>query len=269
MPSTISFLNLHMQSSPKNNALFMNASMGVVVVNSKGVIQLINPFAIKLFDYTAEEITGKPIEMLIPRRYHHIHEGDRNNYVKHPRSRPMGVGMDLYAIKKDGTEFPVEVSLSAFDNDGEENVIAFISDITIRKNDEEEIRKLNDELEATVEQRTKDLIKTLDQLKVSSDKLEAALYYQKALLDNAGAMIFATDEKGVIQLFNPEAALKTGYKEGEIVNKKTPLLLHDKNEIARKRNEIFNESGIEVKDDFKVLVYRSMQNTHEEAVYSY
>jgi PAS domain S-box-containing protein len=269
MPSKISFLNLHMQSSPKNNALFMNASMGVVVVNSKGVIQLINPFAIQLFGYAAEEITGKPIETLIPRRYHQMHEGDRSKYVKHPRSRPMGVGMDLYAIKKDGTEFPVEVSLSAFDNDGEENVIAFVSDITIRKNDEEEIRKLNDELEATVEQRTKDLIHTLDQLKVSSDKLEAALYYQKALLDNAGAMIFATDEKGVIRLFNPEAALKTGYSENEIVNKKTPLLLHDKKEIARKRNEIFNESGIEVKDDFEVVVYRSKQNTHEEAVYSY
>ncbi len=247
----------------------MNASMGIVVVNSKGVILLINPFAVELFGYATEEITGKQIEALIPGRYHDKHEGHRNEYVQHPRSRPMGVGMDLFAIKKDGTEFPVEVSLGSFDNEGEENVIAFISDITIRKNAEKEIRKLNDELEATVAQRTEALIKTLDQLKIANDKLEAALYYQKALLDNAGAMIIATDEKGIIQLFNPEAAFKTGYNEDEVINKKTPLLLHDKNEIERKRNEIFNESGIEIKDDFSVLVYRSMQNTHKEQIYSY
>ena len=123
----------------------MNASMGVVVVNSKGIILLINPFAVDLFGYSVEEITGKPIETLIPQRYHHKHEDHRNDYVQHPRNRPMGVGMDLFAIKKDGAEFPVEVSLGAFDNEGEENVIAFISDITIRKNAEKEIRKLNDE----------------------------------------------------------------------------------------------------------------------------
>ena len=262
-------LNLQMQSSPKNNALFMNASMGIVVVNSKGIILLINPFGLELFGYTVEEITGKSIETLIPQRYHHKHEHHRNEYVEHPHNRPMGVGMDLFALKKDGTEFPVEVSLGAFDNEGEENVIAFVSDITIRKNAEKEIRKLNDELEATVEQRTKDLIQTLEQLKIANDKLADALYYQKALLDNAGAMIIATDEKGIIQLFNPEASLKTGYTEDEMINKKTPLLLHDKNEIAQKRNEIFNESGIEIKNDFDVLVHRSMQNTHKEEIYSY
>ena len=258
-----------MQSTHKSNALFTHASMGIVVVNSKGIINLINPFALNLFGYDAEEIIGKPIEMLIPQRYHLKHEGNRNEYVRHPRNRPMGVGMDLYAVKKDDSEFPVEVSLGAFDNDGEENVIAFISDITIRKNAEKEIRKLNDELEAKVDERTNDLIKTLKQLKVVNDKLEDALHYQKALLDNAGAMIIATDEKGIIKLFNPEAALKTGYSADEVINKKTPIFLHDKREIENKRTQIFRATGINIKGNFQVVVYTGTDAGHKEELFTY
>ena len=90
-------------------ALFSHASMGIVVTNNKGLIQSVNPFALKLFGYTIEEIINKPIEVLIPKRYHHNHIDHRNTYIHNPVSRPMGVGMDLFAVKKDDTEFPVEV----------------------------------------------------------------------------------------------------------------------------------------------------------------
>src|SRR5664279_1490066 len=192
-----------MHSSPQSSALFDNAAMGIVLVNSKGTIQTINSFALKLFGYSIEEIVEKPVEVLIPSRYHHKHVNHRDAYIHHPRSRPMGVGMDLFGVKKDGTEFPIEVSLGSYQNEGEENVIAFISDITIRKKAETEIIKLNDELEAKVEQRTHDLKETLHQLEISRNKLEDVLLYQKTLLDNAGALIIATDEKGIIKLFNP------------------------------------------------------------------
>ena len=131
--------------------------MGIVVVNSNGRIQSINPFALKLFDYTVEEIIEKPVEVLIPMRYHHKHVDLRNGYIHNPKGRPIGMGMDLYAIKKGGTEFPVEVSLGHYQNNTGGNVIAFLSDISIRKKAETEIRKLNDELEASVEQRTHQL----------------------------------------------------------------------------------------------------------------
>lgn len=262
-------LNLQMQSTHKSNALFTHASMGIVVVSSRGIINLVNPFALKLFGYAAEEITGKPIEMLIPQRYHHKHVGHRDKYVVRPHNRPMGVGMDLFAIKKDGTEFPVEVSLGAFEDNGEENVIAFISDITIRKNAEKEVKKLNDDLEATVAKRTNDLIQAMKQLKIANDKLEDALYYQKGLLDNAGAMIIATDEKGIIKLFNPEAALKTGYDPDEVINKKTPLFLLDKKEIENKRKEIFKGTELKIKSDFEVLVYSSAYQSHKEELFTY
>ena len=159
-----------MLSSPQSSALFQNASLGIVVVNSKGEIQAINPFALKLFGYLFEEILDKPIEMLIPHRFHNKHVNHREKYIHNPKNRPMGIGMDLFGLKKDGTEFPLEVSLSNYQNNNEENVIAFISDITIRKKAETEIKKLNDELEVTVENRTRDLKEALRQLEKALER---------------------------------------------------------------------------------------------------
>jgi PAS domain S-box-containing protein len=170
-----------LNESHRFEALFNHASMGIVVVNSAGKIESVNPFALKLFGYDFEEIAGKTIEVLIPPRYHHKHVDHRDTYIHHPRSRPMGVGLDLYAVRKDGSEFPVEVSLGNYQNNGEPNVIAFISDITIRKKAEAEIEKLNSELEATVELRTKELIAAMHQLERSKEEISKALEKEKEL----------------------------------------------------------------------------------------
>jgi PAS domain S-box-containing protein len=162
-------------------ALFNHASMGIVVVNSKAQIQSVNPFALKLFGYTIEELIGKQIELLIPMRFHHKHEAHRNGYIKKPNNRPMGVGLDLFAIKKDGTEFPIEVSLGNYDNNGEKNVIAFVSDISIRKMAEAEVEKLNNDLEGAIEQRTKELTDTMHALEKSKEELLISLTKEKEL----------------------------------------------------------------------------------------
>ncbi len=162
-------------------ALFNHASIGIVVVNNNGTIESVNPFALKLFGYTIKEIMGKTIEALIPQRYHQKHIHHRDGYTHHPKSRPMGVGMDLFAVKKDGTEFPVEVSLGNYENSNEINIIAFISDITVRKKAETEIEKLNDELEITVEQRTRELTDTMHQLAQSKEELSKSLEKEKEL----------------------------------------------------------------------------------------
>lgn len=106
-------------------------------------------------------------------------------------------------------------------------------------------------------------------LERSYEKLEEATSFQKAILDNAGAMIIATDKAGLIKLFNPEASQNIGYHESEVINRATPLLFHDKNEIDRKRKELFSDFGITIQDDFSVLVEKSKKNIHKEEQFTY
>jgi len=162
-------------------ALFNYATMGILITDSQGKITAINPFALKEFGYAEDELMDQKIEILIPFRYHHSHEDHRNKYFEKPQTRPMGLGMDLFALRKDGSEFPVEVSLGNFQHEGEKFVIAFISNISIRKGSESEIKKLNDELESTVEQRTIELTYAMRQLESSKEELSKALEKEKEL----------------------------------------------------------------------------------------
>lgn len=117
-------------------AIFQYATMGILVTNQEGKIILVNQFAAKEFGYEESELTGKVIETLIPGRFHQQHKNERKTYYHHAETRAMGAGRDLYGLRKNGTEFPVEVSLSPFYTDEGVFVIAFIVDITIRKEKE-------------------------------------------------------------------------------------------------------------------------------------
>jgi PAS domain S-box-containing protein len=120
-------------------ALFNSASMAIIVVDSKGVIAMANNYANTLFAYTEESMVGQILEKLIPQRHHAKHVGHREGYIEKPNARTMGLGMTLSAQKKDGTEFPVEISLGHFETGEDKFAIAFIADITKRKLNEEKI----------------------------------------------------------------------------------------------------------------------------------
>jgi PAS domain S-box-containing protein len=120
-------------------ALFNSASMAIIVVDSKGVIAMANNYANTLFAYTEESMVGQVLEKLIPQRHHAKHVGHREGYIDKPNARTMGLGMTLSAQKKDGTEFPVEISLGHFETGEDKFAIAFIADITKRKLNEEKI----------------------------------------------------------------------------------------------------------------------------------
>ena len=186
------------QEKGKFEALFQHASMGILVANARAEILLVNRFLLAQFGYTdSAELIGKKIEVLIPMRHHHSHVTYRNEYNENPNPRPMGVGRDLFAAKKDGAEFPVEVSLSNYIAGNESFTIAFVSDITTRKEFEaaiqqqkeqlsvtnKKIEELNNQLEQKVEIRTKQLQDTLDELKTSQDELTKALSKEKELSD--------------------------------------------------------------------------------------
>jgi PAS domain S-box-containing protein len=162
-------------------ALFTYASIGIIVANSNGEIILANPFLLSQFGYSREDLIGKRVEILIPQRVHEKHIHHRENFTAHLQNRPMGAGMDLFGINKSGTEFPVEVSLCHYSNNDGNFVVAFVNNITIRKKAEEEIRRLNDELEDKVEERTHQLKETLSKLEVSKEELGRALNKEKDL----------------------------------------------------------------------------------------
>ena len=142
-------------------ALYNNAAIGIIVVNSAGDIVLANQFSLNKFGYTADELLGQKIEILVPSRAHHRHVSHRDNYIHNAHSRPMGLGLDLFGIKKDGTEFPVEVSLSPYMTERGQNIIAFVSDISIRKKSENDLLQLNADLERKVMERTNSLSEAL------------------------------------------------------------------------------------------------------------
>lgn len=176
-------------------SLFENATEGIILTDSAGKIILVNPAAEKMFGYNKEELSNKLIETLIPDKFKHHHHELRGEFYNKPSNRVMGQNRDLYARRKDGSDMPVEVSLSHYKRNGELFVIAFIIDITRRKEIEndmlkqktelekitDKIRQLNASLELKVEERTLILKEALQKLERSQEELSEALDKERQL----------------------------------------------------------------------------------------
>jgi len=170
-----------MDGKEGSDALFLYATEGILVVNGEGVIMRINPSAAKLFGYETHELIGKKIEVLVPRRLDSKHVQHRDRYNTNPHARSMGVGTDLYALKKDGSEFSVEISLSPYSSEGKQFVVAFIIDITERKEAEARLKNYSGELEEQVKNRTLILEEAINELEKTKRILNIALSREKEL----------------------------------------------------------------------------------------
>ncbi len=123
------------------------ASGAMVMVNEHGKIELVNEQTRHLFGYDASELIGEKIERLVPERYRRKHNVYRMNYQNSRDRRSMGAGRDLYGVRKDGTEFPVEIGLTPIDGPQGRLIMATIIDITERKLNERNIQQKNEELQ--------------------------------------------------------------------------------------------------------------------------
>jgi PAS domain S-box-containing protein len=176
------------QQEEQFKALFEYASSGILLTNQKGEIVMINPAAEQLFGYASGELLHQPIEILIPQRLTKQHQQHRTAYHQSPVPRSMGIGLNLSGQRKNGTEFPVEVSLSPFKSAQGAFVVAFVLDNTYRKNYEnsiltqkqelanltEALQNLNEGLETKVSERT-------TELEIAKNDLAAALTKEREL----------------------------------------------------------------------------------------
>lgn len=146
------------------NKLFHSSGEGIMFFDEQGKISTLNPRAEQMFGYKEKELQGKSVEVLVPKTIRKQHIQSRNGYIKNPSPRQMGIGRDLSGVRKDGSTFPLEISLSYIQHENETMVVAFITDITIRKKNEEELEiqrqkleEYTEKLERKVKARTSEL----------------------------------------------------------------------------------------------------------------
>jgi formate hydrogenlyase transcriptional activator len=172
------------QSALEN--LFDVSPDAIFVTDAAGVIRGANPRAAELFGYTQIELFGQPIENLVPERFRRRHPGHRENYNAHPRARQMGAAMNLFGLRKDGTEFPVDIMLKPMETGSGPVVLSFVRDVT--------------------EQRL-----AMDALRRTDLQLRSIL---ESVSDYA---IYLLDKDGCIATWNPGAERIKGYEASEVL----------------------------------------------------
>lgn len=178
--------------------LLASATEAMLIVDRDGRIVLANPPAERLFDYASNALVGQSLEALIPERFRSPHVGQRVDFFAHPRARPMGAGAPLSGLRRDGTEFPIEVSLSPLRTDrGLSLVMATLRDVTERKHAEQAL------LESEARMR--------------------------AIVDTAVDAIVTIDEVGVMERVNPRAEALFGYTSAEMIGRNVSMLMPSPN----------------------------------------
>ena len=184
----------------------------IVISDATGRIALINQQAERLFGWPREELVGKSVETLVPERFRCAHVHHRQEYARAPGTRPMGAGLELWGLKRDGTEFPVEISLGPMQADNETLVVTAIRDATPQKQIERRMRGVNVELERHVAERTAELAQTVDRLRRAEEHL-------RKVLDSLAAFVGVCSPEGILLELNQTSLDAIGRRLEEVVGK--------------------------------------------------
>jgi formate hydrogenlyase transcriptional activator len=207
----------------------------VLVTDKAGSVAQANAQTKHMFGYDRHELIGQPVEILVPERFRPIHPKHRDDYAKQPHTRPMGAGLDLYARRKDGSEFPVDIMLSPLTVDSESLVLAVVRDITRRKHAEQE-----------------------------RDRQASIAHEQAALLELAHDSIIVRDLENRITFWNRGAEDKYGWKREEALGQLAHSFLQtefsqplEEVEDALRRNRYWEGEVVHTAKDGRRIVVAS------------
>jgi len=205
------------------NSTVMNTVLdGVLTINASGTIETINPAGLRLFGYEPGEVVGKNVKMLMPSPYHDAHDGYLNNYLKTGDRKVIGIGRQVSAMRKDGTIFPMDLSVNEMDFNGTRMFVGTIRD-------------------------TSEAVAAAHALRESNT-------LQSAVLASTAYMIIASDIDGKIVIFNEAAEYALGYSAEEVLGQQMPGIWHDPEQVAERAKVLSRELGESVTQDFKALM---------------
>ena len=171
---------------PVLESLFEFSPDGLVITDGQGVMRDLNARVCEMFGYSADELLDKPVEMLVPERFRSGHPRHRENYHAHPRARQMGAALNLYGLRKDGSEFPVDIMLKPIETPAGTAVVSFIRDATEQRAAQDKLREYDQRL--------------------------------RTILDSIQDYgIYLLDRDGHIMTWNPGAERIKGYSDEEVL----------------------------------------------------
>ena len=246
------------ESKEKFLNICATARDAIMMIDNEGNISYWNKAAERIFGFTSEEAIGKELHtFIVPRKYN---QASKKGFIKlgvAGQGAMIGKTLELTALNKDGTEFPVEISASAIKIKGLWHYIGVIRDITRRKGAEEELRKYRKHLEDMVKERTDELLKVNRQLRTSFIEIEGAKAFADNIISSMAESVIVVSPEGVIQTVNQAACDLIGYTEKELVKMHIRTIFEEEEE--EEEEEAFKRSGIE--DLIKKGFIRNVEKT--------
>lgn len=170
-----------MESSQLLKAIIENAIEGIITIDERGIVESINPAALRLFGYEAHEVVGKNISYLMPEPYRTAHDGYIENYLTTGIKKIIGIGREVKGLKKDGSTFPFRLSVSEVNFENRKIFTGFVHDLTLQKEAEDRLLNYTEELEDMVNTRTQDLSNLISELEKTKEHLSQSLEKEKEL----------------------------------------------------------------------------------------